>query len=384
MKLQRFTLLCAFASLREIAFVILFVVLAQSCSDASAQTAIRNTLSAEDAAAVDAAVEAELESQGVVGAAVGVLYEGRIVYLRGYGLADRERNIPVDVETVFNWASNSKPLCAVAAMQLVEEGLLDLDADVDTYLPEFADEAAGITMRRVLCHQSGIVHYDEGLVIPSDKRNSKTRPLSDPVYALDMFSESPLLFEPGTKTSYSSYAYIAASAVIQRAGKQPFTAQIQERIAKPLGMRSLRVDVESADQPHWAVGYMENDDDEIVRAPEHAHYWKHGAGAYKSNIADFARWAQALLNRQLLEQATYAQMWKPQPLQDGTSTTWGLGFTVTRQNGKLKISHNGNQDEASSRMVLYPDAQHGLVVLTNSGHGDPGAITTAIYEALEE
>ncbi len=352
-------------------------------SNSAVAPAIANTLSAEDAAAVDEAVVEQIKEQGLVGVAVGLLYEGEIVYLKGYGLADRERRTPVTTATVFNWASNSKPLCAVAAMQLVEQDRLDLEADVRSYVPEFPDHGAQITMCELLCHQSGIPHYSNGRIVPGSKRNPRTRPLTDPIYALDMFSESPLLFKPGKKTSYSSYAYILASAVVQRAGRESFAEQVQVRIAGPLGMKSLEVDTATSGQPQWATGYMENDDGDVVRAPEFANYWKHGAGAYKSNIADFARWARALLNRRLLTPETYREMWRPQPLSSGATTTWGLGFTVERQNG-LKISHNGNQDEATSRMVLYPDARHGIVILTNCGHGNPGAISAAIYKALED
>ncbi len=82
---------------------------------ASAQ-AFKNSLDADEAAAVDRAVAAEMEKQEIVGAAVGLLHDGEIVYLKGYGLADLKKRTPVTTETVFNWASNSKPLCAVAAM----------------------------------------------------------------------------------------------------------------------------------------------------------------------------------------------------------------------------------------------------------------------------
>ncbi len=345
--------------------------------------AVQSSLTDAESEAVDIAVLAELEKQEVVGAAVGILYEGEIVYVRGYGLADRKRRTPVTTATVFNWASNSKPLAAFAAMQLVEEGKLDLDSDVRRYVPEFPDHGHKITLRHLLCHQRGIPHYGNGRIVLSPLRNPRKRPLSDPVYALDMFSESPLLFQPGKSTSYSSYAYILASAIIQRAGEESFAEQIQARIAQPLGMRTLEVDVSTDGQPNWATGYTQNDENEVIPAPELANSWKHGAGAYKSNIVDFARWAQALLQRRLLAKKTYAEMWRALPLSDETATTWGLGFTVEQQGG-LKISHNGKQEEATSRMVLYPDARHGIVVLTNCGHANPGAISSAIYRALDE
>ncbi len=328
---------------------------------------------------LDAAVRAEMARQGVVGVAVGVLRGGEIVDLRSYGLADREKNLPVTEETVFNWASNSKPLSAMAAMQLVAQGRLDLDADVRQYVPEFPAKAGVITMRHLLCHQSGIPHYGE--VVPTRRDYPQAQPFLDPVLALDTFNLTPLTFAPGENELYSSYAYILASAVVQRAGGQPHHRQIEERIAKPLNLTSLQLDLEFQDQPHWAAGYVRDEAGKVVRAGEVAHYWKHGAGGYKSNIRDFARWAQAVLNHRLLDEATEKTMWTRQKLRDGTLTLRGLGFMVDEPNG-LRVYHGGKQEEATSRLVLYPGKRHGLVIMTNCGFGDPAAISTAIYKAL--
>jgi CubicO group peptidase (beta-lactamase class C family) len=333
------------------------------------------------AAAVDAAVEAEMAEQQVVGVAVGIIRDGEIRYLKGYGKADREQGTPVTAQTVFNWASNSKPLAAVAAMQLVEQKLLDLDADVRTYVPEFPDKQEIITARRLLCHQSGIPHYSNGQVIATNRQHKGELPFMDPLIALNKFMESPLLFKPGEKTSYSTYAYILLSAVIQSAGKAPFTTQVQERIASPLGMNSLQFDVE-APQPNWATGYVKRQE-QIVPAPPEAHYWKHGGGGYKSNIGDFARWAQALLNHKLLSADAEQQIWTPQNLSSGEATTWGLGFTV-EDDGGLKVSHGGKQPEATSRMVIYPQRRHGVVVMCNCDFANIAKFSTAIYAALNQ
>lgn len=336
-------------------------------------------LSAAQIAKVDEAVKKEMEKQGLVGVAVGVLQQGEIVYLRGYGLADREKNTPVTTKSVFNWASNSKPLCAVAAMQLVEKGALDLDVDVRQYVPEFPKKEHVITMRQLLCHQSGIQHY--GRVIPTKREYTVKQPFFDPVLALDVFNQTPLSYKPGEKNVYSSYAYILASAVIQRAGKEPFNQQIIERIAKPLGMSSLQYDIDVVGTDDWTTGYTK-EAGQVVRAKEEAHYWKHGAGGYKSNISDFAKWARALVNHRLVSPAIERKMWTRQKTSDGKPTTYGLGFAIDDQN-ELKVSHNGKQDEATTRLVIYPEKKHGIVVMTNCGFGDPAAISTAIYQALK-
>src|SRR5690606_17080463 len=90
---------------------------------------------------VDRAATVEVQRQKLVGLAVGVITDGKVSYLKGYGLADREADVPVDPKaTLFRWASCSKSVTAIAALQLAERGLLDLDADVRTYAPEFPDK----------------------------------------------------------------------------------------------------------------------------------------------------------------------------------------------------------------------------------------------------
>ncbi len=246
-------------------------------------------LATEKALAVDKAVAAEMGRQNLVGVAIGIIQHGRIVYTKGYGFADRERGVAASDKTVFNWASNSKPLTAVAAMQLVEKGTLDLNRDIRDYVPEFPGKGVVITSRDLLCHQSGIPHYSNGKIIPTTVRQHPSgKPLSDVVLALDQFNRSPLLFNPGEKYSYSSYAYILLSAVVERAGRDGFVSQVQERIAKPLKMTSLQLDVPSGQHDHWTVRYVKNKEGDVVRARPEAEYWKYGAGGFKSNVVDFA------------------------------------------------------------------------------------------------
>ncbi len=346
----------------------------------SAQEHLGQQLRAEKATAVDKAIQAEMARQEVIGVAVGIIQDGQVVYLKGYGQANREKRIPVTTETVFNWASNSKPLTAVAAMQLVDQKLLDLDADVRNYVPEFPDKGKVITSRHLLSHQSGIPHYSNGKVVPTQRQYSTDHSLQDPIVALDKFNQSPLLFNPGEKTSYSSYAYILLSAVVQRAGKAPFSDQIQDRIAKPLALKSLQIDIETKTEPNWATGYIKKDG-KISPAADMDEYWKQGAGAYKSNIGDFAGWAEALVNHKLVSKEAEKQMWTPQKTSSGETSTYGLGFAFESK-GELKVAHNGQQTKATSRLVLYPKSGHGVVILSNCEFANLSTFSTAVYSAL--
>lgn len=337
-------------------------------------------LSSQQAAAIDTAVKAQMEKQGFIGVAVGILQNNEIVYLQGYGLADQAKKLPVTTQTIFNWASNSKPVCSVLAMQLAEQRKLDLNVDIRQYLPEFPAKSGTITMRHLLCHQSGIQHY--GRPIPTSRQYNTPMPHMDPVLALDVFNQSPLLHTPGSKELYSSYAYVVASAVIHKAGGESYATQLQKRIVKPLNLTSLQYDVPFDNQPHWATGYIKVAG-VVTPAKEEAHYWKHGAGGFKSNIVDFARWAQGLLQHKLVSNTTEQAMWTRQQTSDGKTARYGLGFVIDDQGG-LRVSHSGKQDEATSRLVIYPRSGSGVVVMTNCGFGDPAAISTAIFATLRD
>lgn len=341
------------------------------------------TLPGEEIARIDDTIRAEMERQKLVGVSVGVIRDGKIAYLHAYGLANREKNTPMTTATVVNWASNSKPLAAVMAMQLVDEKKLDLEADVRTYVPEFPEKSAKLTPRLLMCHESGMVHYSNGKVVGTKREYKESDPLADPVLALDKFNQSPLLFTPGDKTSYSTYGYILLSAVIQRAGREPYAAQIQRRIAKPLGLKSLQPDVDRTDMPDWAAGY-DRRMGLVVPTPEEAHYWKHGGGAYKSNIADFARWAQALVTHRMVSPEAEKVMWTRQRLNDGNLTDWGLGFGLHETPAGLTVGHGGQQDEATSFMQINPQTGSGLVVLCNCGFADMRGMARKVLAVMEK
>ncbi|WP_197441858.1 serine hydrolase domain-containing protein [Thalassoglobus polymorphus] len=362
----------------QLAFFVLGCFLFSQASEAEE---IRRGLSANQVTAIEKSIAAEMSRQKLVGVSVGVLRNGEIVFTGGAGLSNREKKTPMTTDTVVNWASNSKPVIAMLAMQLVEQGKLDLDADVRKYVPEFPRKDHTITTRQLLCHQSGLPHYSNGRVLPSPGARNKQEELN-PLFAIKRFDRSPLIFVPGTKTEYSSHAYVLLSAVVQQAGGEPIASQLDQRILKLLGMASFELDVATHGQKEWAMGYRKNSAGKIIPSPEQANAWKHGAGAYKSNVNDFSKWAQAVMNQSLINAETQQLMWTRQKLLDGTSSNYGLGVRVEGSGRRLKISHNGSQAETKTRMVLYPNQKHGVVVMCNCNYADPMAISTAVYKAL--
>jgi len=342
---------------------------------------------------VDHAMRDEMAGQELVGLAVGIIQDGQIAYLKGYGLADREQHVPVTRQTMFRWASISKSITAVAAMQLWERGKLNLDRDVRRYVPEFPDKGTPIRVRHLLCHQGGIVHYTNGKVIRIKRDYPVAHPFENVIYALDTFRESPLVNEPGEKYSYTTHGYILLSAVVERAGKQKFAHQVRDRIAKPLKLATLQPDYQWEEIPHRAVGYLQRGGQVEVSTNTDVS-WKLGGGGFISNIDDLAKFAAGLLNHRLVKPATRQKMWARQMTSGGEQTKYALGFSFNHyRDGELHtwsangtgieiVGHSGSQEKTKTWMALSPQKKLGVVVMSNSEYASPRRLAGRLLEVV--
>lgn len=332
--------------------------------------------------AIDQIVEKEMEQQNIVGLAVGVFQNGKVTLTKGYGQRNIEKKQDVDLKTLFNLASNSKPIMAIAAMKLVEEGKLDLDKPVSNYVKGSPDKWEKVTTRHLLCHQSGIPHYSNGIVIPS-AWNVLTKDESDPEVGIHRFLNSPLIYDPGDRMTYSSYAYLFLSAVVQSAGENPIDQQLKQSIVEPLGIKSFQMDVPYKNQENWTTAYrIKGNGHKPVL--DQAHFWKHGAGGYKLNVVDFTKFALALSEKKLINKKTTEAMWTVQKTNDGKDTRYGLGVQVSGKGKQLKVSHGGSQDETRTQMTVFPNQRFGVVVLSNTQKSQPQRIANAILKKLQE
>lgn len=347
-------------------------------------TAIADPLPKKRARAIDKAVEAEMAKEELVGLAIGLIEGGEVVYVKGYGFEDREAGVTVDPQrTLFRWASLSKPLTAVAAMQLVEAGALTLSDDVRRLVPELPKKEWPLKVRHLMCHQSGLPHYQKGKVIPRERTYDHPNPFTDVVTAVDTFAESPLLFEPGTRYGYSTHGYILLSAVVQGAGRAPFHEQVRDRIATPLGMTTLTPDWQWEDIPRRAVGYRWKKKEGVVLSPDTDVSWKLGGGGYLSSIDDLARFTEGVMNDRLLKPETRKLMWTRQRLKTGKDTEAGLGFVIAKDDqGRTKIIHNGSQEGAATRLMIYPAERRAVVVMTGCEWAKVTTIGNLAMDAL--
>jgi serine beta-lactamase-like protein LACTB, mitochondrial len=340
---------------------------------------------------VDQAAREQVEKQQLVGLAVGVIENGEVTYVQGYGFADWEAKKPVDpLGTQFRWASCSKPVTAIAALQLVEAGKLDFTKNVREYVPEFPNKQEVINSKHLLTHQSGIVHYRNGKVVRTVAEYASEHPYDDVVAALDTFKESPLVNAPGEKFSYSTHGYILLSAVVQRAGGERFEDQVLNRIAKPMGMKTFQPDRAWKEIPNRAAGYVRMGPAILRRADEQAPdvSWKLGGGGYTSTVLDFARFGAGVVSGKLVSPKTAELMWTnhnegklPKTFRGG----YGLGFHLGQTPGGQKfIGHGGSQEKSRTYLMLHPESQRGVVVMTNSEGANPEAIAATISDTLHQ
>ena len=172
---------------------------------------------------------------------VAVWYDDDVRWAKAIGYSDLEEQTPVRLDTQYRIGSSSKAVNATLAAVLVDEGALDLDAPISNYVSYFPDKGMPITTRQLLSHTAGIRHYGTCLCFPIwDYEN--TQYFDSVEQAVATFSDSPLLFEPATDFSYSTYGTVLSSGVLEAVDGAPYLELINARISEPLGLSGLQAD----------------------------------------------------------------------------------------------------------------------------------------------
>jgi CubicO group peptidase (beta-lactamase class C family) len=309
-----------------------------------------------------------MEELNIPGAAIVVVEDGEILLSKGYGFADLEQQTPVDpAQTIMRTASVSKLFTATAAMQLVEQGLLDLDADVNQYLTgiQIPDDPFGpVTLRQLLTHTAGFenqvigtVTFDPDAYLPLEERLASSVP--------------ERVLEPGTVHSYSNYGFALVGQLIEDVSGMPFAQYVAEKILQPLGM--ARSTFEQPLPPglaeDLAIGYFATDG-----AYEPAGFvfdQEPPAGALSSTAEDIARFMIAHLQDgryedvQILGEDVAQQMHAQQFTHHPDLPGMGYAFKERFVNGERLIGHGGDIGTYSSQMILHPEDDLGFFVVYN-------------------
>lgn len=316
----------------------------------------------------------DMEEHHIAGAAVAVVKDGKLFFTKGYGYADLENNIPVDPEqTMFRIGSVGKAITWTAVMQLVEQGKLDLDADINTYLdfriPDTYPQP--ITLKHLMTHTSGIEdRWLESLVTDASEL------VSEREWLIDNFPGR--VRPPGEAAGYSNYNPMLAGYIVARVSGQPYDQYVHEHIFEPLGMTHSNVHVQiPEDRRPFASKSYTYVDGAFQQFPD---YLPQPAGLpsgfHQASVTDMARFMIARLEggfyghasteMRILEEDTAQKMlttlYTPNPRLRGIA----YGLFDFSDNGKWTLGHTGYAPVMVSQLLLLPDQHLGVFVAYNS------------------
>ncbi|MGG7606420.1 serine hydrolase [Massilia sp. BKSP1R2A-1] len=344
-----------------------------------------HALDATDLSAwLDGRVPYSLKSGEIAGMVISVVKDGKVLLQKGYGLADVEAKVPMyPATTLVRPGSTSKPFTWTAVMQLVQQGKIDLDRNVNDYLDFRIEEAYGkpITMRDLMNHRAGfeeglkdLLGYDPALA-QTTERYLKEHP-------------RPMLFAPGEAPGYSNYGVALAGYIVQRVSGLPFETYVEQHIFKPLGM-SHSTFVQPI--PKGFPGYLSKGYNTLTEPPSPFELVITApAGSLTTTAADMTRFMLAHLGQgsvdgaSILDAATTARMHSPSYTHQGLPGfgTMAHGFFHVRHNGRLLIGHGGDTIVYHTEMNLLPEEGVGIYFTYNS-RGKDGAVYTARKELMD-
>ena len=336
---------------------------------ASGISAARPSRAAPDFAAVDRYIETQMKEARIPGVALAVIQGERIVYLRGYGITGPSGQ-PVTPQTPFMIASTIKAFTALAVMQLVEAGQVELDAPVQRYLPWFRagneSDSAPITVRHLMNHTSGLSAAAGNEVPPSTDMSAAA--LENRVRRLNAAQlDRPV----GVGFEYSSANYDTLGLIVQTVSGQSYETYLQEHVFVPLDMRLTFTSLADADQHGLATGYRSWFGFPVpFDAPRPRAYLPSG-WAVSSTVEDLAHFAIAQLNggqygdMSLVSSTSIAAMVQPAVQSYSATQYYGMGWNVAPIAGVQTDWVGGDAPNFQARLLLAPQQQLGIVVLMN-------------------
>jgi CubicO group peptidase (beta-lactamase class C family) len=310
---------------------------------------------------IDDIVRAEMQRQHVPGLSLAIVRNGKIVKEKGYGVANVEHDVPVSTQTVFQSGSVGKQFVAALVMLLVQDGKLDLDKSLSTYLPGTPATWGRITIRHLLNHTSGLPGGDDAIDL---QREYSEDELLQSSYKVKLDAA------PGEKWSYSNLGYQLLGILCSKIGGKFYGDQLRERIFAPLGMQTQIIS-ERRIVPHRAAGYVRVEGELLNQAWVSPSLNSTADGSLYLTAHDLALWSLALDGEAPLNASIKTAMWTPAKLNDGSNHAYGFGWQLEEKNGRRIVRHGGAWQGFTSHIARYPDDGLAVVVLINRARAHP-------------
>lgn len=319
---------------------------------------------------------------GIFNGSVLVAEKGKVIYKKGFGLADMEWNIPNQPDTKHRLGSITKQFTATLIMQLVEQGKLKLDVPISTYLPDYPKKNGDvITIHHLLTHTSGIPNMTS---FPGFLKNVSRNAYS-PQQLVNMSADSTLEFKPGERFAYSNSGYLLLGYIIEKVTGRSYEQLLQEKIFTPLKMNNTGYDHHETLLKNRARAY-EKKGRSYVNADFIDMSVPHAAGALYSTVEDLYLWDQALYGNQLLKKENMVLLFTKH-IPSGESYYgygWVIGEIPLGNTGERieTIGHGGGINGFNTQITRISSDKSFIVLLNNTGGAPLGEMTNAIAAIL--
>ncbi|MDN3722952.1 serine hydrolase [Aequorivita sp. SDUM287046] len=344
---------------------------------------------------IDSLVQKTMTTFNVPGMAVAVLKDGKIYHKNTYGVRSLKTNAPVNENTLFGVASNTKAFTTAALAQLIDKGKLTWDTKVTDIIPEFklhdAYVTSEFTVRDLVTHRSGLgLGAGDLMVFPANNTTTKEEMIHNLRYLKPVSSFR-------SKFDYDNLLYIVAGEIVSRVSGVDFDTYISQNFFKPLGMNrsflsipQIKADENRIDGHAPVNGKLELTGDTFTQIAT-------PAGGIYSSINDMSVWVQAQLNHgkygaqlkdSIFSEKMHGEMWSPQTLiKTGKGpynthfSAYGLGWFLSDVKGHFQVTHTGGLNGIVSQVTLIPEMHLGIIVLTNQ---QSGSAFTAITNTIKD
>ena len=313
--------------------------------------------------AIELKTDARRKELGIPGVALAIVKDDQVIYMKGLGYKDNEKQIPVTPDTQFAIGSATKAFTGLTVLMSDDEGKLSLDASPRTVLPYFKmadpDTDKNMTIRDLLTHTSGLGRTDVAMVSGKLTRAELIK-VAGEAKPVAKFREA---------FGYQKLMFAAAGEAVAVAQKQPWEKFVADRIFKPLGMTNSNLSItDMARAGDRSIGYRFIGDSNVVETIPYRNIDVIGpAGSINSSANDMAKWVRFVLNggavdgKRVVSEKAFAEWIKPQ----NKMGNYGLGWFIQKWNGLTVVQHGGNIDGFNSMVAMIPEKKLGFVMLTN-------------------
>ena len=324
---------------------------------------MENGLSEELTTTANQLLQKQISEKVFTGVVAGISIDGHPTWINAKGYSDKKAEKPMTTQTIIRTASIAKPMTAVAVMQLWEQGLIDLEAPIQQYIPDFPKKKEGeITTRHLLSHTSGIAGYVSG----KEAETQKDYPtLAD---AMDVFKDRDLLFTPGTAFSYTTYGYVVLGRIIESVSGMNYEAYMIQNILEKVGMENTGIEEYQTIYSNKTKNYHRNRKGKMALAKKANNLSNRiPGGGFYSCVEDLLKFGEAIINNELIKESTLQVLLETPSLKDhGNPYAHGWLLYGGPDSPTQTFGHGGEQTGASTQLMITPITKKVVVVMGNT------------------